>query len=219
VGFLKAFVERGYRGKISLQCRAELITDDFLAAASRLNVTLEFGLQTIHTSESDAVNRRNKIDKVDEALRKVRALGIHHEVSLIFGLPTQTLDSFRETVDWCLKRQVPVVKAFPLMLLRGTQLAQDASRWNLRESGHAMPFVISSSTFTEEDWAQMNAISEALKATEGRHPESIEQLPIGLPSQATERWVVARSANRQKRMSMIERSEAAPLTRLTLPNA
>jgi coproporphyrinogen III oxidase-like Fe-S oxidoreductase len=206
VGFLKAFVERGYRGKISLQCRAELITDDFLAAASRLNVTLEFGLQTIHTSESDAVNRRNKIDKVDEALRKVRALGIHHEVSLIFGLPTQTLDSFRETVDWCLKRQVPVVKAFPLMLLRGTQLAQDASRWNLRESGHAMPFVISSSTFTEE-------------ATEGRHPESIEQLPIGLPSQATERWVVARSANRQKRMSMIERSEAAPLTRLTLPNA
>ena len=191
VGFLKAFAERGYRGKLSLQCRAELITDDFLAAASSLNVTLEFGLQTIHTSESDAVNRRNKIDKVDETLRRVRALGIQHEVSLIFGLPTQTLASFRETVAWCLKRQVPVVKAFPLMLLRGTQLATDASRWSLRQSGHAMPFVISSSSFTEEDWAKMNAVSEALKATEGCHPTSIEQLPILDNGRNELRWMPA----------------------------
>jgi radical SAM superfamily enzyme YgiQ (UPF0313 family) len=188
VGFLKAFVERGYQGKLSLQCRAELITDDFLAAASRLNVTLEFGLQTIHPSESDAVNRRNKIDKVDEALRKVRALGIGHEVSLIFGLPTQTLNSFRDTLDWCLRRQVPVIKAFPLMLLRGTQLAADASRWSLRESAHAIPFVISSSTFTEKDWTEMNALSMALKATEGRHPASIGQLHCSHEAGSIYRW-------------------------------
>lgn len=188
VGFLEEFVARGFRGKLSLQCRAELITEDFLAAASRLNVTLEFGLQTIHGCESDAVNRRNKIEKVDEALRKVRELGIHHEVSLIFGLPTQTLESFRQTVDWCLARHVPVIKAFPLMLLRGTQLAADASRWNLRESGHSMPFVISSSTFTEEDWVKMNAISDALKATEGRHPALIEQLPHAADTNKTARW-------------------------------
>ncbi len=188
VGFLEEFAARGFRGKLSLQCRAELITDDFLAAASRLNVNLEFGLQTIHDSESDAVNRRNKIEKVDEALQKVRELGIHHEVSLIFGLPTQTLASFRQTVNWCLARRVPVIKAFPLMLLRGTQLAVDASRWNLRESGHSMPFVISSSTFTEGDWTKMNAISDALKATEGRHPRSFEELLLGPDLGHLSRW-------------------------------
>ena len=187
--YLAAFAEHGFQGKLSLQCRAELITDEFLAAACRLNTTLEFGLQTIHDSESDAVNRRNKIEKVDAALGKVQALGIHHEVSLIFGLPTQTLDSFCESVDWCLHRRVPVIKAFPLMLLRGTQLAVDAPRWALKESRHSMPIVTSSSTFTEEDWAQMNAISEALKRTEGRHPKSVHDLNPRQPgSVAIHRW-------------------------------
>lgn len=109
-------------------------------------------------------------------------------MSLIFSLPTQTLASFRQTVDWCLVRQVPVIKAFPLMLLRGTHLAADAARWNLRESEHAMPFVISSLTFKEEDRAKMNAIAEALKATEGHHPCSIEHLDVYPDSKADSRW-------------------------------
>lgn len=189
VGFLEEFVRRGFRGKLSLQCRAELITDEFLAAASKLNVTLEFGLQTIHDSESDAVNRRNKIDKVDEALRKVRALKIHHEVSLIFGLPTQTLASFRQTVDWCLVRNVPVIKAFPLMLLRGTQLEIDAQKWDLQESDDVIPMVVSSSSFSRNDWRDMNAISDALKASEGKHPSSIHALmPLNGILSNTLRW-------------------------------
>ena len=186
---LEAFVARGFRGKLSLQCRAEFITDEFLNVASRLNVTLEFGLQTIHDSESDAVNRRNKIDKVDEALRKVRNLGIHHEVSLIFGLPTQTLESFCQTVEWCLARNVPVIKAFPLMLLRGTKLELDAARWNLKESRDAIPIVIGSSTFDEADWTEMNAISTALHHSEGSHPKNLNDLISGfVATRDATRW-------------------------------
>ena len=48
IAVLERFAERGFRGRLALQCRAEMITAEFLAAASRLNVLLEFGLQTIH---------------------------------------------------------------------------------------------------------------------------------------------------------------------------
>lgn len=186
---LAAFVERGFKGRISLQCRAEQITEEFLTAASKLNVTLEFGLQTIHDAESTAVNRRNKIDAVDRTFAKVRELGIHHEVSLIFGLPNQTLASFRKTVDWCLARRVPVIKAFPLMLLRGTQLELDAAKWNLKESDDAIPIVKSSSTFNEADWEEMNALSKALRSTEGHHPETIDGLMADLVGSAdASRW-------------------------------
>ena len=186
---LKAFVERGFRGRISLQCRAERITTEFLAAASQLNVTLEFGLQTIHAAESTAVNRHNKIAEVDRALSEVRRLGIHHEVSLIFGLPNQTLASFQQTVEWCLNRHVPVIKAFPLMLLRGTQLELDAPRWNLKQSKDAIPIVVSSTTFDESDWKEMNAISAALRLSEGHHPKSIDGLTAGLVSTGdVHRW-------------------------------
>lgn len=186
---LAAFVERRFRGRITLQCRAEIITPEFLAKASKLNVTLEFGLQTIHNAESMATNRHNKIDAVDRTLSEVRRLGIDHEVSLIFGLPNQTLTSFKESVKWCLARRVPVIKAFPLMLLRGTQLELDAPRWGLRESTHAIPFVISSNTFDEGDWEQMNAISAALHESEGHHPASIDNLLSRIDTDVdTSRW-------------------------------
>jgi len=173
---LKAFKEQNFRGHISLQCRAELVTDEFLELARCLNVTLEYGLQTIHEDEGVAIKRINNIMKVESALRITRLLGIKHEVSVIFGLPNQTLQSFRQTVEWCLNREVQVIKAFPLMLLKGTELAQCANYWKLEESDTPIPWVKSSETFTKQDWRKMNAISSALHRTENKHPKSLREI-------------------------------------------
>jgi radical SAM superfamily enzyme YgiQ (UPF0313 family) len=43
---LLRFVDRGYRGRLSLQYRAEYIDESFIDAAAQLDVRLEFGLQT-----------------------------------------------------------------------------------------------------------------------------------------------------------------------------
>ena len=190
VAALKRFAARNFRGRLSLQCRAEMTTLGFLDAAEALDVQLEFGLQTIHGREGTAIRRSNNIPKVDEVLRDVRRRGLRHEVSLIFGLPEQTLASFVETVRWCLERQVPVIKAFPLLLLRGTELDRDREAWGLIEDGGAMPMVIASNTFTEVDWQAMAQISAALHVTEDRHPSDIAQL-VGLARELTpqvERW-------------------------------
>lgn len=173
---LRAFVDGGFAGRLSLQCRAEYVEPDFLEAAAALDVRLEFGLQTIHAKEGLAVRRQNQMDKVDSALAAVRDRDIAHEVSLIFGLPEQTLDSFLTSVAWCLERRVPVIKAFPLMLLRGTELDHERERWGFRELGTHMPVVIAANSFDEHDWMEMARIAEALKATEGRHPADVDEL-------------------------------------------
>lgn len=173
---LRAFVEGGFSGRLSLQCRAELVTPEFLDAAQTLDTRLEFGLQTIHEKEGAAIDRRNNIKKVDHALAEVRRRNIAHEVSLIFGLPEQTLDSFLASVQWCLERRVPVIKAFPLMLLRGTPLDQARHRWGLREDGRSMPLVIAADSFDERDWTQMASVAEALAATERSHPADLDGL-------------------------------------------
>lgn len=176
VGVLERFVDRGFKGRLSLQCRAELITEEFLDAAGAMDVCLEFGLQTIHLAEGAAIQRRNQMEKVDWALAEVRRRDIEHEVSLIFGLPVQTLASFEESVQWCLDREVPVIKAFPLLLLRGTELDRSREKWGLVDSGGAMSLVLQSTSFHYDEWLQMARISEALRVTEGRHPERIEEL-------------------------------------------
>jgi radical SAM superfamily enzyme YgiQ (UPF0313 family) len=151
VRVLQRFAQQGYTGRLSLQCRAELIDDAFLDAAQALDVCLEFGLQTIHPKEQQAIERTNNMRSVDAALAKVRERGIRHEVSLIFGLPEQTLHSFKESVRWCLDRKVPVIRAFPLLLLRGTKLELERARWNLVVGDEAMPEVVESSTFCRKE--------------------------------------------------------------------
>mgnify|MGYP001560808206 FL=1 len=173
---LQHFIDNGYTGRLSIQCRAEMTDDDFIEKASKLNVRLEFGLQTIHNSEGKAVNRNNNISKVETVLKKIAENEIDYEITLIFGLPKQTLASFQQTVEWCLIRKVPVIKAFPLMLLRGTEVEKRKSEWGLVESDDSMAVVLESNTFSKDDWEMMSQISEALKATEGNHPDNIEQL-------------------------------------------
>jgi len=175
---LQRFLDNQYSGRLSIQCRAEMVDDEFIEKASKLNVRLEFGLQTIHNSEGKAVNRNNNISKVESVLEKMAKKEIEYEISLIFGLPEQSLKSFQQTVDWCLKRKVPVIKAFPLMLLRGTDVEKRKSEWGLVESKDSMAVVLKSDTFSTDDWEKMSQISEALKDTEGNHPSDIEQLLI-----------------------------------------
>ncbi len=193
VGVLQRFAEHGFAGRLSLQCRAEAVDDAFLDVASALDVCLEFGLQTTHAGEGRAIHRRNHIDRVDTALAGVRARSIPHEVSLIFGLPLQTVESFEASVAWCLEREVPVIKAFPLLLLRGTALERDRKKWSLGDSGGAMPMVLRSNTFDIDDWREMARLSEALRLTEGRHPRDLRELKKLASEQEPDllRWIPA----------------------------
>ena len=103
---------------------------------------------------------------------------MNYEISIIYGLPNQTLESFKETINWCLSKSVPVLKAFPLMLLRGTEIEKNKQQWGLIESDDIMPVVLQSNTFTFQDWVQMSKMSEALKESEDNHPKFIEDLII-----------------------------------------
>ncbi len=164
----------GLAAQLSLQSRPELTDETFLDAADGLNIRIEFGLQSIHAIETRAVQRPNNMARVERNLELVRRRGHPFEVSVIYGLPNQTLESFRETVAWCLEQRVPVIKAFPLMLLRGTELERQRDRWGLVENDDPIPQVVASTTFGQQEHAQMAALSEALRRTEGEHPSFAE---------------------------------------------
>jgi radical SAM superfamily enzyme YgiQ (UPF0313 family) len=178
---LKAFISNGYTGKLSLQARIEMVKDEFLDLVAELNrngsCVLEFGLQTIHPQEQKIIERPNNMKKVDRVISQVNSMKIPYEVSVIFGLPYQTLKSFSETIDYLKQRNVPIIKAWPLMLLRGTELYERKSELGLVENferafegndedlerlQNDIPHVVSSPWFTYEDWREMSRLSEIL---------------------------------------------------------
>jgi len=159
---LELLAHLGYSGRIALQCRLELLTEPFLKACRELDVVLEFGLQTMNKEELRAIKRGGKRIKIDEAIGLLHHHRVPFEVSLIYGLPLQTPASFQASIEWCRERGVEVVRAFPLMLLRGTQLNQERERWKLVENDDPIPVVVQSSTFTRSDWEQMHDMATQL---------------------------------------------------------
>ncbi|CAF0787729.1 unnamed protein product [Adineta steineri] len=89
--------------KIALQTRIEIIKPEFLDLIVQLNktamVVLEFGLQTIHPSEQKFIGRPSNMKKIQRILNEIYERSIECEVSLIFGLPGQTIDSFEKSID------------------------------------------------------------------------------------------------------------------------
>lgn len=167
---LRTMVDVGLDARITVQARPENLirarwAAEFLDLCEELDIHLEFGLQTAIEAESVAVNRRNDIDAVSRALGEVSRRGISHEVSLIYGLPLQTVESFASSLEYVRRHGVPTVRCFPLMLHRGTALSQRRQEFALAEEtldAFDVPFVTSSSTFTRSEWAQMRRMAEAV---------------------------------------------------------
>lgn len=71
--YISRFISGRYSGKLSLQCRLEMMDDEFIDLISKLNktgtVVLEFGLQTIHKAEQKAIERINNMKKIDNTIK------------------------------------------------------------------------------------------------------------------------------------------------------
>jgi coproporphyrinogen III oxidase-like Fe-S oxidoreductase len=111
--------------------------------------------------------------KVKHIFTEVKQRNIETEVSLIFGLPGQTVESFKESVDFCKSYNVPKIYAFPLMLLRGTPIYDQKRQLGLIESTDInlekiprqqqnIPHVVASQTFNYKEWLEMANIAESL---------------------------------------------------------
>ena len=166
IRILSCIKNAGVDAQISLQCRFENCSSTFLDALEGLNVTLEFGLQTTIEKEYKNIERHNNIERVHSKIRDLHERHIDFEVSLIYGLPDQTLASFRESVDWCIQQKIPRVRSWPLMLLRGTKLFDQKKLYGLKDKADdaGIPIVVSSKTFSEADHAEMTRIARELES-------------------------------------------------------
>ena len=64
----------GLNAQISLQCRFEMITPEFLDGLDGLNTQLEFGLQTVIPKEYTAIGRPNNLDKIEMAITELHTI-------------------------------------------------------------------------------------------------------------------------------------------------
>lgn len=148
-----------------------------LCKNARNRVHLEFGLQTIHENEMTTIGRKNDLDKIKRALSLLKLNQIDYEVSIIYAIPGQTIESLIDTIEFLITQGCRNIKAYPLSIPKNSNMESKKVELNVVEgkNKYNVSSVISTYSFPEEQRADMDRIVERLN--NGQLFTEIEALP------------------------------------------
>ena len=114
---------------ISIATRPDSLPIEVLEYLSLLNqkmpVQVELGLQTIHESTSNLINRAHDLACFDDAVRALRARHIEVVAHIINGLPYETKEMMLETVKHLNTLDIQGIKIHMLHVMEKTKMGFD----------------------------------------------------------------------------------------------
>ncbi len=112
---------------LSIATRADSISDECLDYLTELSkktyLTVELGLQTIHESTSNLINRCHTLKEFEDMVIKLRKRNINVVVHIINGLPYETKDMMIETVKYLNTLDIQGIKIHMLSIVKDTLLS------------------------------------------------------------------------------------------------
>ena len=114
---------------LSIATRPDCLSKEVLLLLQELNqikpVWVELGLQTIHERTAAYIRRGYALPVYDEAVRKLKDIGIQVIVHVILGLPGETESDMKETVSYVGKSGADGIKLQLLHVIKGTDLERE----------------------------------------------------------------------------------------------
>ncbi|MDB5084441.1 MAG: family radical protein [Bacilli bacterium] len=113
---------------LSIATRPDCVPDDVVELLAefhdRTYLWVELGLQTIHESTAQFINRAHDYACYVDAVQRLRARGIRVCSHLIFGLPGESEEMMMETADAAAHLDVQGIKIHLLHLMRHTPMVK-----------------------------------------------------------------------------------------------
>ena len=143
------------------ECRAEFISDELAKAFSKINCSLQIGLQSASEEVLKTVNRNfNKKDFIKK-ISILNNYGIIFGFDLIYGLPKDNYEGFKNNIDFAISLYPNHIELFCLSVLPGTALFDDANKLNLSYELQPPYHVIESDSFSKVEIEKARKISIA----------------------------------------------------------
>ena len=113
---------------LSIATRPDCLPDDVVEYLAELNkrtyLWVELGLQTMHESTANLINRAHDFASYVEGVEKLRKHGIRVCSHIINGLPLETTEMMMETAQAVANLDVQGIKIHLLHLLKGTPMVK-----------------------------------------------------------------------------------------------
>ena len=114
---------------LSIATRPDCLGDDVIELLDEMNkikpVFVELWLQTIHSDSAKYIRRGYSLEVYNEAVKKLKNIGVNIVVHIILGLPNESEEDMLESVKYVCQSQIDGIKLQLLHIIAGTDLAKD----------------------------------------------------------------------------------------------
>jgi radical SAM superfamily enzyme YgiQ (UPF0313 family) len=145
----------------TFEIRAEFIDSEIAALFAEVHCSLQIGLQNSNRKVLANVNRTIDTNKFAKKIALLNSAGAIFGLDLIYGLPGDTLDGFKQSLNYALSLQPNHLDIFPLAVIPGTALYDNADSFLLNSLKDAPYTLISSPGFSESALAQAESLKNA----------------------------------------------------------
>ncbi|MGE4583498.1 MAG: radical SAM protein [Sphaerochaeta sp.] len=143
------------------EVRAELLDAQLADAFAKLDCSLQIGLQSSDAEVLAQANRRFDAKQFARNIELLNERGLPFGLDLIIGLPLDSLDRFKRSLDYAMLLKPSNLDIFILSLLPGTLVADQASSFGLVAQEQAPYSLLNSPTFPSQDLATALRLKKA----------------------------------------------------------
>jgi len=136
------------------EVRSEFLDREMAGLFAALHCTLQIGLQSAHDDVLRNISRSFDPRDFEAKILLLHEAGVPYGFDLIYGLPGDSLEGFRESVDFAMSLVPNHLDVFRLSVLPGTRLAETAPGLALLHEAHNPYRVLGSPTFGAGDLEQ-----------------------------------------------------------------
>ena len=114
--------------------RPDYINDEVIELLNSFEVpvTVEIGLQSVHNSSLEFLNRGHNFQQVEKVIEICGKAGLNVGVHIIIGIPGETFDDMLETIQYISSNKyIKQVKFHNLVVYKNTKLAEITKKWKI----------------------------------------------------------------------------------------
>jgi radical SAM superfamily enzyme YgiQ (UPF0313 family) len=132
--FCNLLIQRSYKLNMWAYARIDTINEKILRMAKQAGINwLCYGIETASKKVRDGVSKRGfDQDAIRKAVEMTHRAGIYVMGNFLFGLPEDTLETMRETLELAKELNCEYVNLYATMAYPGSRLYEEAARDGLR---------------------------------------------------------------------------------------
>ncbi len=159
--FCDEMINRELNVQWAAMARADTMDEEVIEAMAKAGlVGIKYGVESASQEIIDRSGKRLNLDKVEKTIEATKRLGIKVHLTFTFGLPGETKETIKKTIEYSMDKQVHSVQFSIATPFPGTEFFKYA-----KENGYLL----------SENWDDFDGFRNAVVRTKELTPEDLQE--------------------------------------------